>query len=88
MSEGFRVETAPSARHALEAVQHDKFDAALLDIKMPASTMALQEKLREIDPDMPLIIMTGYASRTWPCGIERGPTTTSPSRSIRMNWCT
>ncbi len=63
ISEGFRVETAPSARHALEAVQHDKFDAALLDIKMPGMDgMALQEKLREIDPDMPLIIMTGYAS--------------------------
>ena len=63
ISEGFRVETAPSARHALEAVQHDQYDAALLDIKMPGMDgMALQEKLREIDPDMPLIIMTGYAS--------------------------
>jgi len=63
ISEGFRVETAPSARHALEAVQQDQYDAALLDIKMPGMDgMALQEKLREIDPDMPLIIMTGYAS--------------------------
>ncbi len=63
ISEGFGVETAPSARHALEAVQHDQYDAALLDIKMPGMDgMELQEKLREIDPDMPLIIMTGYAS--------------------------
>jgi two-component system, NtrC family, response regulator HydG len=63
ISEGFRVETAPSARHALEAMQHDTYDAALLDIKMPGMDgMALQEKLREIDPDMPLVIMTGYAS--------------------------
>ena len=63
ISEGFSVETAPSARQALEAVQHDQYDAALLDIKMPGMDgMELQEKLREIDPDMPLIIMTGYAS--------------------------
>ena len=63
ISEGFQVETVASARHALEAMQQVEYDTALLDIKMPGMDgMELQERLREIDPDMPCIIMTGYAS--------------------------
>jgi DNA-binding NtrC family response regulator len=63
LSEGYRVETVSSARQALEAIQHDSWDAALLDIKMPGMDgMELQSRIREIDPEMPLIIMTGYAS--------------------------
>ena len=63
VSEGYRVETVSSARQALELVQHDSWDVALLDIKMPGMDgMELQARLRDIDPEMPLIIMTGYAS--------------------------
>jgi DNA-binding NtrC family response regulator len=63
VSEGYRVETVSSAKKALELVQHDSWDVALLDIKMPGMDgMELQARLRDIDPEMPLIIMTGYAS--------------------------
>ncbi len=62
-TEGYEIHTVASAREALEAMQKDDYDTALIDIKMPGMDgMELQERLREIDPEMPLIIMTGYAS--------------------------
>jgi len=62
-TEGYEIHTVASAREALEAMQKDDYDTALIDIKMPGMDgMELQQRLREIDPEMPLIIMTGYAS--------------------------
>ena len=62
-SEGFDVTIAAGAPPALEILSHDRFDLALVDIKMPGvDGIELQAKLRQIDPDMPVIIMTGYAS--------------------------
>jgi DNA-binding NtrC family response regulator len=52
-----------SAREALESIQNTEYDVALLDIKMPGMDgMELQSRLREADPDLTVIIMTGYAS--------------------------
>jgi DNA-binding NtrC family response regulator len=40
-----------------------RFDLALVDIKMPGiDGVELQRRMREIDPEMLVIIMTGYAS--------------------------
>jgi DNA-binding NtrC family response regulator len=62
-SEGYRVDTISSGREALERIDRERWDLALLDIRMPGMDgIELQGRLREIDPDMPLIIMTGYAS--------------------------
>jgi DNA-binding NtrC family response regulator len=62
-SEGFRVSIAPGAAAALEMLANRRFDLALVDIKMPGvDGIELQAKLREIDPSMPVIIMTGFAS--------------------------
>ena len=62
-SEGFDVTIAAGAPPALEILSHDRFDLALVDIKMPGvDGIELQAKLRQIDPDMPVVIMTGYAS--------------------------
>ena len=61
--EGYGVATAESATEALSLLAGRRFDLALLDIKMPGvSGMELQEKLREVAPDLVVIIMTGYAS--------------------------
>jgi len=47
----------------LEMLAGRRFDLALVDIKMPGvDGIELQAKLREIDPSMPVIIMTGFAS--------------------------
>jgi DNA-binding NtrC family response regulator len=62
-SEGYQVRAVESARQALEALVRESFDVALIDIKMPGMDgMELQNRLRELDPDLLLIIMTGYAS--------------------------
>ena len=62
-SEGYTARPAGGAREALEAIQQAEFDIALIDIKMPGMDgMELQARLREADPDLTVIIMTGYAS--------------------------
>src|ERR1700690_1949860 len=62
-SEGYSARPVGGAREALEIIQQAEFDIALLDIKMPGMDgMELQARLREADPDLTIIIMTGYAS--------------------------
>ena len=63
-SEGYTARPAGGAREALETHPADaEFDIALLDIKMPGMDgMELQARLHEADPDLTVIIMTGYAS--------------------------
>ena len=62
-SEGYTAKPVAGAREALETIQQQEFDLALLDIKMPGMDgMELQARLREADPDLTVIIMTGYAS--------------------------
>src|ERR1022692_1692716 len=62
-SEGYTAKPAGGAREGLEIIQQAEFDIALLDIKMPGMDgMELQSRLREADPDLTVIIMTGYAS--------------------------
>ncbi len=62
-SEGYETKQVSGAKEALEAIQHESWDAALLDIMMPGMDgMELQKKLHEIDPDLIVIIMTGYAT--------------------------
>lgn len=62
-SEGFEVEMCAGAHMALGKMASARFDVALVDIKMPGvDGIELQAKLKEVDPEMPVIIMTGYAS--------------------------
>jgi DNA-binding NtrC family response regulator len=62
-SEGYDAGAVSSGREALFAVQQKQYDLVLLDIKMPGMDgMELQKKLREVDSDLTVIIMTGYAS--------------------------
>jgi two-component system, NtrC family, response regulator HydG len=61
--EGYEVHVAEDANEALTRMAENKFDAALLDIKMRGTDgIQLQKKLHEIDPEMVSIMMTGYAS--------------------------
>jgi two-component system, NtrC family, response regulator HydG len=61
--DGFQVGTAESAKDALLRMAEQQWDLALIDIKMPGTDgIELQKKLHEIDAEMPVIIMTGYAS--------------------------
>src|SRR6202040_1303436 len=62
-SEGYMARSTGGAREAVEVIQQAGFDIALLDIKMPGMDgMELQARLHEADPDLTIIVMTGYAS--------------------------
>jgi two-component system, NtrC family, response regulator HydG len=62
-NEGYQVRSYSSANEALAVVRPGEWDVALLDIKMPGMDgMELQRHLREIDPELIIIVMTGYAS--------------------------
>ncbi len=61
--EGYEVATAESASEALTRVAESRWDVALVDIKMHGTDgIELQRRLRDIDPELLVIIMTGYAS--------------------------
>ena len=61
--EGYEVAVADSAQEALGKMAAGRFDLALVDIKMPGvDGVELQKRMHEIDPEMLVIIMTGYAS--------------------------
>jgi DNA-binding NtrC family response regulator len=61
--DGFRVETAEDGQAALRAMDRGPFDIILLDLKMPGMDgIAVQKRVREIDPAATIIILTAYAS--------------------------
>jgi DNA-binding NtrC family response regulator len=61
--DGFLVETAEDGQAALRAMDRGPFDIVLLDLKMPGMDgIAVQKRIREIDPGATIIILTAYAS--------------------------
>ncbi len=61
--EGYQTRAASSGKEALEGLKPGDYDLALLDIRMPGMDgMDLHARLHEIDPDLTVIVMTGYAS--------------------------
>ncbi len=61
--DGFQVVTAESAEDALMKMHSGPYDLILLDIKMPGMDgITLQGKIKEIDPNAMIIIITAYAS--------------------------
>ncbi|HUL17436.1 MAG TPA: sigma-54 dependent transcriptional regulator [Terriglobales bacterium] len=62
-NEGYQIKSSASANEALAVVRPAEWDVVLLDIKMPGMDgMELQRHLKEIDPELIVIVMTGYAS--------------------------
>ena len=61
--DGYEVSTAEGASDALTRMAEKKFDLALVDIRMRGTDgIELQRRMHEIEPDMIVIMMTGYAS--------------------------
>jgi len=58
---GYQVHVAASGGEALEWAAKDKFDVALVDIKMPdLDGMEMLRALREMDEDLKALVITGY----------------------------
>jgi two-component system, NtrC family, response regulator len=61
--EGYRTFTAASGMEALDILNTRLIDLVLTDVKMPGMTgIDLLEKIKELKPDMPVIIMTAFGS--------------------------
>ena len=62
-SRGYKVLEADSAETALDIVRKNLIDVILTDLKMPgASGIDLLTDLKEINPEISVVIMTAYAS--------------------------
>ena len=61
--EGYEVATTENASDALTRLAEQRWDAALVDIKMHGTDgIELQRRMHEVDPELIVIMMTGYAS--------------------------
>jgi DNA-binding NtrC family response regulator len=61
--EGYTVTSVNSGEDAIEKLKTDGFDVVITDLKMGrVDGMAVLEKAKEINPDMPVIMMTAFAS--------------------------
>ena len=59
---GYHVTSAANATRAREAMSLGKFDLTILDVRLPdGNGIELMREFRQSDPDMGIIIMTGYA---------------------------
>jgi DNA-binding NtrC family response regulator len=62
--DGYRVVTANSGQEAIEKAADIRIDCVITDIKMPGiDGISVLEGIKRIDPSIPVIIMTAYASR-------------------------
>jgi len=61
--DGYLAGSAKDANEALARLRERPWDVVLLDIKMPVMDgMELQRRIREIDPELAVIMITAYAS--------------------------
>jgi len=61
--DGYRAETAEDGDSGLQKIKQVKPDLVLVDLKMPGmSGMELLEKIRDIDPNIVSVVITGYAT--------------------------
>ncbi len=61
--EGYAFLTASSGMEALDILNNEIVDLVLTDVKMPGmSGIQLLEKIKQINPDLPVIVMTAYGS--------------------------
>jgi two-component system NtrC family response regulator len=61
--EGYHSFTAASGMEALDLLKSQIIDVVLTDVKMPGMTgIDLLEKIKEINPELPVIIMTAFGS--------------------------
>lgn len=62
---GHSCDIAHSSEEAHMAVESAVFDAAITDLVMPGNSgLTLVQRLHELDPELPILVLTGYASIT------------------------
>src|SRR6266852_8309512 len=70
-----RVDTSDSAPGALELIQEHDYDVIVSDIKMPGMDgLALLEKIQELRPETPTLLITGHGEHDLAVQALRGGT--------------
>ena len=60
---GYHVETAASGREGLDLLGRNSYDLVVSDLRMPdVDGLAVIEWIRETQPDLPVLVMTGHAT--------------------------
>ena len=60
---GFEVDTATTGEGGLELVAKSAYSVLILDVKMPGiSGLDLMTRIKEEQPDLPVILFTGHSS--------------------------
>ena len=63
LEDGFAVETAEDGNAALQRMSSGPYDIVIIDLKMPGMDgITLERRIREIDKDAAIIILTAFAS--------------------------
>jgi DNA-binding NtrC family response regulator len=63
LEDGFDVVTAEDGLDALKKLEQGPFDLMIVDLKMPGMDgISLQRRMREVDPDATIVILTAFAS--------------------------
>ncbi|MBW7889382.1 MAG: sigma-54-dependent Fis family transcriptional regulator, partial [Bacteroidetes bacterium] len=63
IQDGYKVDSAEDANHALKQMENGPWDVIILDIKMPGMDgLELLKRLREIDSSAQIIMATAFAS--------------------------
>ena len=61
IKKGYNIDAKSSGMEAINSIKKSKYDILLTDLKMPNMTgIELMKEARKIDPDLGIIIMTGY----------------------------
>ncbi|HET60058.1 MAG TPA: response regulator [Chloroflexi bacterium] len=67
LDEGYKVRSASNRANALELIEAERFDVAILDIRLDETDeenqdgLLLMHEIRERDPNIAILIMTAYA---------------------------
>ena len=63
MDEGHEVKTAPTGDIALKLADHNKFDLAISDVRLPGMDgVEVLKRMKQMQPGLKAIVITGYAS--------------------------
>ncbi|MGD8922135.1 MAG: response regulator [Candidatus Zixiibacteriota bacterium] len=61
---GYRVSAAPGGLEAMQRISEETFDLIITDVKMPdVDGLQLYRKVKRHHPEMPILFITGVASR-------------------------
>lgn len=69
---GFEVTAAPGSADASSLLQKERFDAVLSDVSPTTDASGLLRAIREVDKDVPVILMAGAPGLSVPAAPEHG----------------